>query len=220
MTIFGLLAPVEQARQLANPEGQVGIQVAEWMNGNNRESNAQILALLNVQSGNRVLEIGFGNGRATSQIIGQAEDVQYTGIDISETMVEEALRFNAELVTSGRAQFHRAFAERMPFADESFDRVLSIAVMHFWQDPHASLTEIHRVMRPGAVAVMSALDPRTRPVFAQQEFGFYLRSASEWATLGRQLGFRAVDTQSVETEQRTPDGTPTKRFSLRLIVER
>jgi ubiquinone/menaquinone biosynthesis C-methylase UbiE len=220
MTMFASLAPAEQARHLANPEGQIGIQVAEWMNGNNRESNAQILALLNVQAGNRVLEIGFGNGRATPQIVGQAEDVQYTGIDISDTMTEEALRFNAELAASGRANFHRAFAERMPFADESFDRVLSIAVMHFWQDPLPSLKEIYRVMRPGAVAVMSALDPRTRPSFAQQEFSFYLRSASEWVALGHQLSFRTVDTQCVETEQRTPDGKPTKRYSLRLIVER
>ena len=220
MTNFASLPPAEQARQLANPEGHVGIEVAEWMNGNNRESNAQILSMLDIHAGNRVLEIGFGNGRAAANILERTKDVQYSGIDISATMVEEAIRLNAELVASGHVHFSRASAERMPFADESFDRVLSIAVMHFWHDPLASFGEIYRVMRPGAVAILSSLDPQTRPSFAQPEFGFHLRTSSEWAALGRQFNFQTVDTQSVETEQRTPDGKLTKRLSLRLTLKR
>ena len=220
MTIFGSLPPSEQARQLANPDGAIGIQVAEWMNENNRMSNAQILALLRVQPGNRVLEIGFGNGRAASEVVAQAEDVHYTGIDISPTMLEEAVRVNSGLVASGRVQFHRASAEQIPFPSEAFDRVLSVAVMHFWIDPLPSLREVHRVMRPGALAVMSAVDPQTRPSFAQPEFGFFLRSASEWSDLAHACGFRAVDTQSVETEQRATDGNVTRRKSLRLLVTR
>lgn len=220
MTLFSSLPPAEQARQLANPDGQIGVQVAEWLNENNRVSNGQILALLNVQPGQRVLEVGFGNGRAASEIVGQAEDVHYFGIDISPTMLEESLRFNADLVRTGRAQFHRASADRMTFPNECFDRVLSVAVMHFWQEPLPSLREIYRVMRPGAVAVMSAADPQTRPAFAQPEFGFFLRTASEWSDLAHNCGFRGVATQTVETEQRAPDGNVVKRNSLRLIVER
>ncbi len=176
--------------------------------------------MLGVQAGNRVLEIGFGKGQAAAKIAQQAKDVQYSGIDISATMVEEALRFNAAVVASGRAQFHQASVERMPFPDASFDRLLSIGVMHFWQDPLASFSEIFRVMRPGAVGIFSSLDPRTRPAFAQPHFGFYLRSPEEWAALGRQFKFQAVDTQSIETEQRTPDGRSIKRISLRVILKR
>ncbi|MEY4748125.1 MAG: hypothetical protein RIQ60_339 [Pseudomonadota bacterium] len=220
MTVFSSLPPAEQARQLANPDGQIGIDVAEWMNENNRVINGQILTLLRVQPGNYVLEIGFGNGRAASAIFGQAEDVQYMGIDISPTMIEEACRFNSQFIASGHAEFRFASAEQMPFANETFDRVLSVAVMHFWQDPLPSLREIYRVMRSGAIGVMSAVDPETRPGFAQPEFGFFLRSASEWSSLARECGFQTVDTQSIETEQRTPDGKITKRKSLRLIVQR
>ena len=70
MVVFGSLPPAEQARQLANPEGQVGIEVAEWLNGNNCAGNARVLAMLDVQAGHRVLEIGFGNGRAAPAVIG------------------------------------------------------------------------------------------------------------------------------------------------------
>ena len=220
MTLFSSLSPAEQARQLANPDGQIGIQVAEWLNETNRVSNEQIVALLGVQPGNCVLEIGFGNGRTASKIVGQTKNVHYTGIDISPTMIEEARRFNSELVGSGHIIFRHASADQMPFPDETFDRVLSVAVMHFWQDPLPSLREIYRVMRTGALAVMSAADPETRPAFAQPEFGFFLRTESEWSRLAYECGFQTVDTQSVETEQRTPDGKVTKRKSLRLIIRR
>jgi hypothetical protein len=42
MTIFSALSPAEQARQLANPEGRVGHEVAEWLNGNNRDSKLPV----------------------------------------------------------------------------------------------------------------------------------------------------------------------------------
>jgi hypothetical protein len=40
MTIFERLAPSERARQLTNPEGAVGLAVAEWLNENNNLGNA------------------------------------------------------------------------------------------------------------------------------------------------------------------------------------
>jgi ubiquinone/menaquinone biosynthesis C-methylase UbiE len=220
MVVFGCLPLAEQARQLANPEGQVGIEVAEWLNGNNCAGNAQVLAMLDVQAGHRVLEIGFGNGRAAPAVIGQAADVHYAGIDISSTMVNEANRINAALVAAGQASFGLASAECMPFEDASFDRVFAIGVMHFWTDPRLPLREIRRVMRSDGLAVMGALDSQSPPPFARPEFGFYLRSAAEWIELWRQAGFCAVDAQRTESEQLTVDGAPTKRYIIRLTARR
>ena len=220
MSVFSSLDPAEQARQLANPEGAVGVEIAEWLNGNNREGNARALGMLDVQAGCRVLEIGFGNGRAVPEIIGQADNVSYTGVDISPTMVDEANRFNAALVACGRATFVLASAERMPFADSSFDRALAVGVIHFWKDPTAPLQEVHRVMRPGGVAVIGALDIRSPPPFARPEYGFYLRNADEWAAIIRRAKFRAVEAETVETEQLTPDGKPVKRYAVRLTIRR
>ena len=98
MAIFETLTPAEQARQLANPEGAVGLAVADWLNEINKQKIARSVASLGVEAGNRVLEIGFGNGRAAPEVIAQAADVQYSGIDISPTMVAEASAFNAALV--------------------------------------------------------------------------------------------------------------------------
>lgn len=220
MPEFSTLPLAEQARQLANPEGRLGLEVAEWLNANNRDGNARTLAMLGVRAGDRVLEVGFGNGRAAPDVVSLAADVRYEGIDISPTMVEEAKRFNAALIGAGLASFHLACAERMPFADDEFDRVFSTGVIHFWQDALTPLQEVRRVMRPGGLAVLGALDVRCSPPFARREFGFFLRSADEWAELCRRAGFDAVDARTIEFDQVAPDGAPARRYAIRLTVRR
>ena len=126
MAIVDTLSPAELARQLANPEGEAGVAVADWLNENNKEANQRAVELLRVEAGHQVLEIGFGNGRSAPLVIACAPDVRYSGIDISPRMVEEASTSFADFVESGKAHFLLASAERMPFPDNSFDRVFAI----------------------------------------------------------------------------------------------
>jgi len=218
MNLFSTLSPAEQARQLANPEGQVGVDVAEWLNGNNADANAKVLNALRLEAGCRVLEIGFGNGRAAANVVARAPEVRYAGIDISPTMLQEAECFNAALIASGTASFHLASADRMPFADASFDRVFSSGVIHFWAEPLASLVEVHRVTRPGSLAVMTSLHPRSVLPFAKEEYGFFLRSEREWSALFHEAGFGDVDAQCVEVEGTDANGKPNKRYTNRITA--
>ena len=172
MAIFEKLTPAERARQLGNPEGEVGIAVADWLNETNKAANAKTVALLGVIAGDHVLEIGFGNGRTVPDVIGQAADVRYTGIDISPTMVAEASRFNAALVAAGKASFHLSSAEHMPFNDRTFDRVFSIGVIHFCAEPDASLVEVHRVMRSGGLWSWAVSRQRIRRISPSRNMAF------------------------------------------------
>ena len=214
MAVFETLTPAEQARQLGAPEGAVGLAVAEWLNETNKPASAKIVASLCVQPGARVLEIGFGNGRTAPDVIAQAADVTYAGIDISPTMVAEASAFNAALVAAGRATFRLGSAERMPFADDAFDRAFSMGVIHFWTDPAGSFVEGRRVLRPGGSMLMACLAPREAPEFARPEYGFHLRDAATWDALCRAAGFADVHVETVETEQITPSGAPIRRFGI------
>jgi len=214
MRVFETLTPAERARQLRNPEGAVGLAVADWLNANNKQGNAKIIALLNVKPGDRVLEIGFGAGRAAPDVIAQGADVSYAGVDISPTMVAEASSFNAALLDAGRAAFHLGPADRMPFADDTFDRAFSIGVIHFWTDPAGSLEEVRRVLRPGGSMLMGCLAPKEAPDFAQSEYGFHLRDAATWDALCRVAGFTDVHVETVESEQITPSGAPIRRFGI------
>jgi SAM-dependent methyltransferase len=51
----------------------------------------------------------------------------------------------------------------LAFPDGSFDLVVSTLSMHHWADPTAGLTEIGRVLRPGARALIWDLRPGVRP---------------------------------------------------------
>jgi ubiquinone/menaquinone biosynthesis C-methylase UbiE len=213
VTIFDSLSPAERAKQLSNPEGDAGLAVAEWLNERNRQGNAQAIALLGITAGSHVLEIGFGNGRTVPDVIAQAADVHYTGLDISPTMVEEALRFNAELVAAGRVSLHLGSAERMPFTEASFDHVFSIGVIHFWSDAAGPLAEIRRVLRSGGVSQMGCIHPKTAPDFARREYGFYLRDETAWNALYRAAGFSEVNVQTVEI-----DNPPPKRYVFQITA--
>ena len=219
MSVFESLTLAERARQLGNPEGEVGLAVAQWLNEINKQPNARAVAMLGIKPGDRVLEIGFGNGRRVCDVIRQAEDVQYTGLDLSPTMVEEAVRFNAPLIAAGRGGLHIGSAERMPFADRTFDRVFSTGVIHFWPEPAAALAEVRRVLRPGGAMFMWCLAQRNPPAFAQAEYGFYLREAAEWDALCHAAGFQKVNAETPEFDMIAPDGTPTKRSAIHLTAE-
>ena len=95
-------------------------------------------------------------------------------------MVAEAERFNAEFVALGRAEFHCASAERMPFPDAIFDRAFSIGVVHFWAQPEIALRELRRVLKPDGFGILAALAPPASSDFATAEFGFHLRDADAW----------------------------------------
>jgi ubiquinone/menaquinone biosynthesis C-methylase UbiE len=82
-------------------------------------------------------------------------------------------------VQAGKASFHLASADAIPFGDDCFDRVFSLGVIHFWIEPMASLVEVRRVLRPGGLMLMGCLAPKEAPDFARVEYGFHLRDASE-----------------------------------------
>ena len=63
MTDVSSLAPADMARLLGRPEGEVGSAVGEMMNRVNLGVTEAVYKRLQLQPANRVLEIGFGNGK-------------------------------------------------------------------------------------------------------------------------------------------------------------
>ena len=152
------LTPAERARQLGNPEGDVGIAIGERISRINAQVNDAVFRMLAVEEGMSLLEIGFGNGKLLATLMQHAEGLTYTGIDISATMLAEAVRNNPRFVAAGRATFHIANAEAIPFPDASFDRVFAVNVIYFWPDPEVALREVRRVLRPNGTAIVAAVE--------------------------------------------------------------
>ena len=77
---------------------------------------------------------------------------KYTGIDLTDAAVDLAKRRFELFNLPGT--FRVADAERLLFANNSFDIVYSHGVLHHTPDTAAAVREIHRVLRPGGKAVI------------------------------------------------------------------
>jgi len=109
---------------------------------------ANPFSLGRLQPGERVLDLGSGAGTdslVAAQMVGPTGRV--TGIDMTPEMLERA-RKAAEAMGAMNVEFVEGEVERLPFADESFDVVISNGVIDLVPDKDAVFREIFRVLEP------------------------------------------------------------------------
>ena len=112
----------------------------------------QMADLARVRDGQRALDVGCGTGTLTAELVARIGPSAVTAVDPSEPFVAAA-----------RARYpnvnvQQASAERLPFADETFDAALAQLVVHFMSDPVAGLAEMARVTRQGGVVAACVWD--------------------------------------------------------------
>jgi ubiquinone/menaquinone biosynthesis C-methylase UbiE len=105
--------------------------------------------------GARVLEVGCGPGRLSIRLARQ-HGLEMTGLDLDPAMIARARANTDRAGNRGgrRPSFLVGDVAALAFPDRSFDLVVSTLSMHHWADPAAGLTEIGRVLRPGARALI------------------------------------------------------------------
>jgi len=82
---------------------------------------------LDIQPGDRVLELGCGHGVAATLVCDKlGPGGHLTAIDRSQKMIEAASSRNAECVAAGRATFVCTSFEQADFGDQRFDKVFGI----------------------------------------------------------------------------------------------
>jgi arsenite methyltransferase len=110
---------------------------------------ANPFSLGRLEPGERVLDLGSGAGTdslVAAQMVGPGGSV--TGIDMTPEMLAKARAAAAEM-GAANVEFVEADAERLPFADESFDVVISNGVIDLLPDKDAVFAGLFRVLAPG-----------------------------------------------------------------------
>jgi ubiquinone/menaquinone biosynthesis C-methylase UbiE len=167
----------------------------------------------------RVLDVGCGTGIVARTVAARirASSGEVTGIDPSPNMLTVARTVSAR--AGAAVDWREGSAEHLPFADRSFDLVLSQFALMFFADKAAGLAEMRRVVRGDGRVLLSVWQGleqhpfyRTLDRVIQQRVGvsalqdiFALGNSEELRRLARAAGFTHVDIEPISMTARFPN---------------
>ncbi|PSP68227.1 SAM-dependent methyltransferase [Halobacteriales archaeon QH_8_67_27] len=135
----------------------------------NEEMRTEALDLLDIEEGDRVLDVGCGTGFATEGLLERTENVY--GLDQSVHQMEKAWQ---KFGKRDRVRFYRGDAERLPFENDTFDIVWSSGSIEYWPDPVAALVECRRIAKPGGQVLIVGPNYPSNTVFQKLADAFML----------------------------------------------
>ena len=110
-----------------------------------RKVHEALVAQAELADCRRLLEIGCGTGNLLVRAKRDHPQLEAVGCDPDPRALDRARR------KSNAIRFEQGYAERLPYADDGFDRVLSSMMLHHIADDAkpAAAAEVFRVLRPG-----------------------------------------------------------------------
>ena len=115
---------------------------AKWIN--------DALAPIPADFSGRLLEVPVGTGVLTMPLYQSLPEAEITCLDYSADMMAHA-RKRAEAMSLNNVSFVQGDVGKLPFADESFDLILSLNGFHAFPDKDAAYRETCRVLKPGGI---------------------------------------------------------------------
>lgn len=106
-----------------------------------------------IENGDKVLDLGCGNGRLSELF--KDKNIDYLGADNSEKLIKIA---KAKYPNS---RFQLADALNLPFPDNYFDKIISVAVLHHIPSEILRLKflqEARRILKPGGLLILTVWD--------------------------------------------------------------
>jgi ubiquinone/menaquinone biosynthesis C-methylase UbiE len=109
--------------------------------------SAWAIDLADLRGNERILDVGCGNGMYLADLVRRQHRGTVTGMDLSPGMLSAARRRSAVSLLVGDAQ-------RLPFDDASFDRVLGMHMLYHVPDRDLAISEMRRLLSPDGVVLV------------------------------------------------------------------
>lgn len=181
-----------------------------------KEWGTRLIAELNLNGAERVLDLGCGDGTITAQIAVLLPEGEVVGIDASEGMIEAALPKERD-----NLYFRRLDINDLDFVEE-FDVVFSNATLHWIKDHERLLRNVRRCLRHGgclrfnfagegncssffSVIQEAMARQEFRSFFAGFEWPWYMPPVNEYQALAESSGLQSVQVWDENADRHFPD---------------
>jgi ubiquinone/menaquinone biosynthesis C-methylase UbiE len=171
----------------------------------------QALALMDLQSADRVLDLGCGTGWASRRMAKVAAEV--VGLDVADEMLRRAERHSSAFPN---IRYVWGSAENIPATDNHFSKVLSVESFYYYADQGKALDELHRVMVPdGKLFILINLykdNHYSLRWVSELKVPVQALSEKEYIALLKDHGFSAVEARRIPDRSPTPETYSGKWF--------
>ena len=159
-----------------------------------------IAARLDGQPYEALLDVGCGTGFLIDLLVKQ-RPARYVGLDLSTEM----LRMARQKQIAG-AEFVNGTADKLPFADGSFDIVTCSQSFHHYPYPETAMQEAYRVLKPGGLYILSDTGIGGLGAWIDNHILFKLARSGDCHTTNRhgiarmmrQAGFSIADSRQIQ----------------------
>jgi trans-aconitate 2-methyltransferase len=172
----------------------------------------EVLALLSLKGNERVLDIGSGNGKVSSEIAARVPQGSVVGVDFSANMV--AFASSQYALSNPNLRFQAADARHLGFGPE-FDLVVSFNALHWIPEQALALKSIHAALKPGGRAQLRMVfrgkrmsledilqqtchSERWHRHFTSSRDPYLHLTPEEYAALAKQNGFEVLNLHTAD----------------------
>lgn len=135
------------AMQFRKPTGFFGSIVARIMVKGNRPVYETLLKYMNVEEGDRLLEIGYGPGVGINLIMERYNPGGIYGVDFSELMCAKAAVRNKKHVESGKVKLTFGDFITAEVKEKDFDKIYFTNVVYFWSSLKEPFEKLHALVK-------------------------------------------------------------------------
>ncbi|GLI54709.1 S-adenosylmethionine-dependent methyltransferase [Propionigenium maris DSM 9537] len=124
-------------------------KVCNKKHGNSEKLDASILGSYPPEAGERVIDLGCGDGRFLEKLRRIDSSIDLYGVDISEKMIAAGKERRIPGCT-----LEVGDAENLPYGDQIMDRIYCLNSFHHYPNPQRVAEELRRVLKPGGVLIV------------------------------------------------------------------
>jgi ubiquinone/menaquinone biosynthesis C-methylase UbiE len=173
----------------------------------------QTLDRMDLQPGDRVLDLGCGTGWASRRMARVVAEGEVVGLDVADEMLRRAEQSSAGL---SNVRYVWGSAEKIPAPDNHFTKVLSVESFYYYADQEKALDELRRVLAPGGklfILINLYKDNHYSLRWTQElKVPVQALSEAEYLTLLGRHGFKGAAARRIPDRSPTPETYSGKWF--------